>query len=39
VLWEGSDGAYPPTHPTNDGNFTLQPVPRKVARDLVRALS
>lgn len=38
VLWEGSDG-YPPTHPENDGNFTLQPVPREVAKDLVRGLS
>jgi hypothetical protein len=38
VLWEGSDG-YPPTHPEKDGQFTLQPVPRSVAKDLIRGLS
>jgi hypothetical protein len=38
VLWEGSDG-YPPTHREHEGNFTLQPVPRNVAKDLIRGLS
>jgi hypothetical protein len=38
VLWEGSNG-YPPTHRDKDGNFTLQPVPRNVAKDLIRGLS
>ncbi len=33
VLWEGDEG-YPPTHPLNEGTFTLQPVPRAIARDL-----
>jgi hypothetical protein len=38
VLWEGSDG-YPPTHPETHGEVTLQPVPRTVAKDLIRSLS
>lgn len=33
VFWEGDEG-YPPTHKTQEGSFTLQGVPRSIAKDL-----